>query len=164
METSEQLRRASGVLNYLRAMMDYCRLEHRHEIEREYEEAWSLAAQKLYGPLPDRWQMEIRRRTIPTQYCPEKPEPTAGQLRSWATPLRKVIRTITETTQQGRSTHEDRYLVLECGHRVREPLLYPDAPEPKRRRCKECRDQMEASKKPAASVPASSEKRKSASA
>lgn len=132
-----------GVLLYLREMIEYCKLEHRPEIQEEYEEAWRMAAQKLYGPLPDRWQTFVRRQTVTVNNCPETPKPkTFWRNEMHRKPLRKVIRIFTKTRPAllpyPGPKITDRYLELECGHVMLDNTPDPLSPTPQRRRCGEC--------------------------
>lgn len=117
-----------SVLGYLRDQMERCRLERRPDLERVYEEAWQLATNKVYGPLPPRWNPDSNCGAYP----PLRNRPVAVNNASpqWreefkARPLRKIV---------ARDGLDE---VLECGHRQWHYAFAGDR-NPKRRRCLEC--------------------------
>lgn len=124
---------SQGVLKYLQDMRDLCKSFHRPDLEREYIDAWELAATTIYGPLPPRKPM----RSAYTQWATEeKPATMPGWKREMlAKPFRQVI---------GR---DGMYEILSCGHRLFH-TPNPESPNPRRRRCGDCVQEQAASETP----------------
>ena len=118
------------VLDYLRDMVELCRNEHRPDLEHEYAEAWSLAASKVFGPLPPRPPCKGHYVAAPAKLGP----PPKWKQELLAKPLRKIVRRFTELDGTLRSEYEQ----LECGHRVMAGIAMPGDPPARRRRCSEC--------------------------
>lgn len=137
-DSAEQSQRRRGhikdlhVLNYLREMIDYCRLDRRPEMQLEYEEVWRVAASKIYGPLPDRWRMSMLRRE--TQLAPKPPTPpplTEWQQEVLQWPMRKIV-------DHYKKQVGGKFLVLECGHHQFATRLKSKYGPEEKARCSDC--------------------------
>lgn len=119
---------AQSVLEYLRNVIERCRLEHRSDLERHYQETWQVAINAIYGPLPPRIYPVGWGAYPPLQNKPVAVETATPRWREIfkARPLKRII---------GRDGDHE---ILECGHRNWHiPSLDPNK-IPKRRRCQEC--------------------------
>lgn len=134
---------SNRVLKYLERMSRYCRMRHRQDLVKEYDEAWDIVAECTLGRLPARLPSSIS-----FHYEAEVKAPTFYQLQSRQRPARKVIGKV------------DGYLLLECGHRTIDVGLGE-----KSKRCRDCHTTPPKSttgQRADGTVPASSEARRSA--
>ncbi len=145
------------VLAYLRDMIELCRGLHRHDLEREYQQAWETAASTIYGALPPRPSCQ-------GYYEPNLAVASAQPTPKWklemlAKPYRKIVRRFTEQRKEEPPTE---YELLDCGHRLYAGIDLPGSPPARRRRCSKCARENAESKKSVASVSRPPKKEKSA--
>ncbi|MBZ5532578.1 MAG: hypothetical protein LAO20_14190 [Acidobacteriia bacterium] len=131
-------RRAKRVLDYLRDMMDVCRGFHRHDLLREYQDAWEVAAVAIYGALPPR--KPIAANFAYVSLAPKAP--TFWRQQMLDSPLKKIVGRFHEERRDRRlGMVATDYEMLECGHRVTAGVHLPDSPPAKRRHCSQCSKQ-----------------------
>jgi hypothetical protein len=142
---------AKRVLNYLREMIDFCRIDRHPEMQKEYEESWLTVAAKVYGPLPDRWRMATlkcqARKPTPPLCSPDEPL-TDWQRETLEWPRRKIIGGYKKESGE-------KNLILECGHHCWTPHLRAKYPAGETRPCDECYAEAKAPKKKPASASSS---------
>lgn len=143
--TPQSTLQSKRVLDYLRDMADMSRRLHRHDLATLYEDAWQIAAERIFGPLPARFPMkafpplppDVPRRDTAAGMGKGSPTP-AWRLEILSRPWRKIV------------ARDGDYEVLECGHRCYHTEV-PGSPAARRRRCRDCAREA-ANKKPVESA------------
>lgn len=135
------------VLNYLRDMMEYARMSHRHDLVEHYQESWLTVAEQVLGPLPAR---------LPNHGFPASSLSTgtsgqgkAGEGQNLRTPPKWRAEILSRPWRKI-IARDGEMEILECGHRCYHTEV-PGSPDAKRRRCWDCAAQAR-QKKPATSA------------
>ena len=141
-----------SVLKYLTKMVGICRRLRHREMRWYYEEAWEVAATKIYGPLPPRPEYNLAGLEISPSSGQHPQDVITRFPEGWTTrprtmPLRKIVKRFTRPWKNDVHTYE----TLECAHVLMAPAGY--SVPVKSRRCPHCAiATMLAKKKPASVI------------